>query len=148
MKKIITALFILGCLHAAAQNNTYDSVLAKRLGGNDNGMKSYVLVILKSGSYSPKEKNISDSLFNGHMSNMKRLANENKLFVAGPFGKNDLNYRGIFIFNVKTVEEARALVATDPAVKAKLFDVEILPFYCTAALGEIPSLHEKITKPQ
>jgi len=136
------------CLPAFAQKADYDSLLAKKLGGNENGMKSYVMVILKTGSYNPDDKKTRDSLFMGHMSNMERLSKMDKLYVAGPFGKNDLNYRGIFIMNVKTVEEAKELVATDPAVKAKVFDAEYLPFYCTAALGEIPLLHEKITKPK
>ncbi|HMG14584.1 MAG TPA: hypothetical protein VK590_03990, partial [Saprospiraceae bacterium] len=41
-----------------------------------------------------------DSLFTGHMNNIKRLAKENKLIVAGPFEKNLKNYRGLFIFTV------------------------------------------------
>jgi uncharacterized protein len=43
------------------------------------------------------------------MDNISRLARLNKLVVAGPMEKNDHNYRGIFILNVKTPEEAREL---------------------------------------
>jgi uncharacterized protein len=48
------------------------------------------------------------------MKNLKRLADNGSLVIAGPLGKNENNYRGIFILNVGTVEEAQALLATDP----------------------------------
>ena len=35
---------------------------------------------------------------------------EGKLAVAGPFGKNDKSYRGLYIFNVSTIGEAQKLV--------------------------------------
>ncbi|MGO4770202.1 hypothetical protein ACEN2I_00940 [Flavobacterium sp. W22_SRS_FK3] len=60
--------------------------------------------------------------------------------------KNDRNYRGIYIFNVATIEEAKALVATDPAIKANLLEAELIPWYATAALQETLKIHEKITK--
>ncbi len=61
------------------------------------------------------------------MANINRLAKEGKLVVAGPFMKNDKNYRGIFVFNCSTVEEAQKLVETDPAVAAKIFEAELTP---------------------
>ena len=85
----------------------YDAELAKSLGGNDNGMKSYVMAILKTGPNTGASDAEKAKLFEGHMANIKRLADEGKLAVAGPFGKNDLTYRGIFILNCGTVEEAR-----------------------------------------
>ena len=44
--------------------------------------------------------------------------------------KNDRNYRGIYIFNVETVEEAKALVATDPAIQSNLLEVGINALVC------------------
>ena len=52
---------------------------------------------------------LKKKFFEGHMENINRLAKEGKLVVAGPFMKNDRNYRGIFIFNCKTVEEAQKI---------------------------------------
>jgi len=133
-------------MSAFAQKAPYDAALARKLEGNNNGMKTYVLVMLKTGSFDPGDKKLRDSLFMGHMSNMNRLAKENKLFVAGPLGKNDQQYRGVFILNVKTIEEAKLLVATDPAVKANIFSADYFIWFSSAALGEIPVLHERITK--
>src|SRR4051794_36093265 len=114
MKKMIIAAF---CLTASFQllaqsGNSYNKALADSLGSDDYGMKTYVLVLLKTGS-ATFDKKITDSLFNGHMANIARLASEGKLVVAGPLKKNDKNYRGIFIFNVKTIEEANKLLITD-----------------------------------
>jgi uncharacterized protein YciI len=131
---------------AQTDNPKYDKALAEKLGGDDYGMKPYVFAILKSGPYKPAEKAVSDSLFRGHIQNITRLANEGKLVIAGPLGKNDKEYRGIFIFNVKTIEEANALLQTDPAVKAKVFDTEVFQWYGSAALPEYLKYHEKVEK--
>ncbi|RTY92404.1 YciI family protein [Flavobacterium sp. GT3R68] len=127
-------------------NPSYDEKLAKELGGNDNGMKSYVFCLLKTGSNTTATTEERTKYFEGHMANINRLAKEGKLIVAGPFMKNDKNYRGIFIFNVSTVEEAQALVATDPAVKANIFEAELTPWFCSAALMAVPKTHDKIIK--
>lgn len=148
MKKLILLLLI--CLSAQAQEtkSVYDEKLAKELGADERGMKMYVFCILKTGSNTTATKEEKAKYFEGHMANISRLAKEGKLAVAGPFEKNDRNYRGIFIFNVSTVEEAQALVETDPAVKAKIFEAEMTPLYCTAALMEVAKIHNKITKPK
>ena len=80
------------------------------------------------------------------MANIEKLAKEGKLVVAGPFYKNEKDYRGIFIFNVKTLEEAQALLETDPAISAKLLEAEMYQWYGSAALGEYLLVHEKIEK--
>lgn len=149
MKKIYTFLLLLiitGMNFSQTQNANYDSTLAKRLGADDYGMKSYVLVILKTGTYNPQEKEIRDSLFAGHMKNINRLVEEKKLIVAGPFGKNNLNYKGLFILDVKNVDEANEVVNSDPAVKAKIFDFDLIPWYGSAALPEYLKVADKIWK--
>jgi uncharacterized protein YciI len=144
---ILFVVLLFATTHSNAQTNKeYDSVLAKKLNGNANGMKSYYLVILKTGSANITDKAISDSLFRGHMNNIQRLAAENKMVVAGPMGKNDRTYRGIFILNTSSLEEAQKLVASDPAVQAKVFDAEYYPWFATAALQEIMEIHKKIIK--
>jgi hypothetical protein len=54
--------------------------------------------------------------------------------------------RGIFIFNVKTVEEAKTIAETDPAVKAGTLVLELHPWYGSAALVETQRIHKKIEK--
>lgn len=149
MKKLFHILLIAICVNTATAQETetaYDEKLAKELGADERGMKTYIFCILKTGSNTTATKEEKTKYFEGHMANINRLADEGKLIVAGPFMKNDRNYRGIFIFNCTTVEEAQKLVETDPAVKAKIFEVELTPWYCSAALMTVPSTHKKITK--
>jgi uncharacterized protein YciI len=149
MKKIILfALSVLFSTYSFCQNNNsmYDQSLADSLGTDEYGMKNYVLVILKTGSNTTEKKETSDSLFAGHFANMGRLSKEGKLIVAGPIRKNDKNYRGIFILNVETIEEANALIQTDPTIKAKVLDAELFQWYGSAALPMHIAIHEKIQK--
>lgn len=124
----------------------FDENLAKSLNADEYGMKKYVFCLLKSGTNTTVSKEESKKLFEGHMANINKLAKEGKLVVAGPFMKNDRNYRGIYIFNVTTIEEAKALVETDPAIGAKLLEAELTPWYATAALQETLKIHDKIAR--
>ena len=136
------------CVTAFSQTEkpAYDKLLADSLGGDEYGMKSYILVILKTGPNKIEDKNLLDSLFRGHMENIGRLAANGKLIVAGPIGKNDESYRGIFILNVTTIEEAKLLLETDPTVKAKVFETLLYKWYGSAALPTYLPNHEKIQK--
>ena len=146
LSAVFLALFIGFATNAQAQNSSYDKALADSLGADDYGMKQYVLAILKTGSNTTTDKEKLNAYFRGHMENIGRLAKEGKLVVAGPLGKNDKAYRGIFILDVKTIEEAKKLVETDPAVQAKIFEVELYPWYGSAALPVYLPVSEKIAK--
>ena len=148
MKKIVLLAFLLMLnIKASAQDNiVYDKALADSLGADEYGMKMYILVILKSGSNKTEDVKVLDSLFGGHLANIGRLANEGKLIVAGPMSKNDKNYEGIFILNVKTLKEAKELLSTDPAINANLLDPELYGWYGSAALPMFLPFHKKIQK--
>lgn len=92
-------------------------------------IEQYWFVMIKTGPKQDFDSASRAKLFQGHMANMERLYYDGILKVAGPFGKNDLKWRGIFIFDCKTKEEAEQMVATDPAVAAGLFAVDIVPWY-------------------
>jgi uncharacterized protein len=141
---LIILFFVSTTVHA--QTNNYDSVLAKKLNADDYGMKSYVLVLLKKGSATITDKKMLDSIFHGHMANIQRLASENKLVLAGPMGDNDKNYEGVFVFNTASIDEAKQWLSTDPAIQSKDLDAELYSWYCTAALQEIPALHQQVQR--
>jgi len=86
-------------------------------------------VMIKTGPKQDFDSAAKAKLFEGHMANINRLYYEGILKVAGPFGKNDFTWRGIFVFDCKTREEAEAIAASDPAVAAGLFAVDIVPWY-------------------
>ncbi len=122
----------------------YNAKLAKKVGADERGMKMFVFILLKSGTKT-FEKAERDRLIAGHMENIGRLAKAGKLVLAGPFGENDA-IRGLYVFDVRTKEEAQKLVITDPAVSAGVFDVEFRLWYGSAALLEVNRIHESIEK--
>jgi len=134
---------------AVAEDPVFDPELARKLGADERGMKMFVLCILKTG---PKDAEIKgkerEEIFAGHFANIGRLAEEGKLAVAGPFGKNERAYRGLYIFNVATVEEAEKLVVLDPAVKSGVFVYELTPWYGSAAMMVVCETHKRIEKPK
>jgi uncharacterized protein YciI len=123
----------------------YDSLLATRLGADEIGMKKYVMAFLKKGPNRSQDSTTRANLQNAHLKNIQRLANEGKLVVAGPF-LDDQDIRGIYVFNVETVEEAQLLTETDPAIKAGSLIMDLHPWYGSAALMEITNIHKKIAK--
>ena len=152
MKRVRLLLLILAFVCAGtvvAEERSFDAELAKKLGADERGMKMYVLCILKTG---PKDAEIKGDerkeIFAGHFANIGRLADEGKLAVAGPFGKNDKAYRGLYIFNVATIEEAEKLVMLDPAVKAGVFVPELTLWYGSAAMMIVSDTHKRIEKPK
>lgn len=145
-KLLITLSFLFAfVLTVFAQKPVYDSVLAKKLNADEYGMKMYVFVILKTGTNTSTDKAAKDKAFAGHMKNIQKMADEGKLAVAGPFENGGSN-RGIFILNVTTFDEAKALLEGDTAVKEKYLEPEYTLWYGSASLMETPEIHKKIQK--
>ena len=96
---IFSLLASLLSLSSFAQNPKYDAETARRLGADQRGMRSYVLVVLKTGPNKIAVGKERDDMFAGHFANMTRLAAEGKLAAAGPFDGTD-GWRGLFIFAV------------------------------------------------
>ena len=128
-----------------ATSLNYNSELAKKLGADDIGMRSYIIAFLKAGPTKLTDSLTREELQKAHLKNITRLVEEGKLLLAGPF-MDDQPLRGIFIFDVSTTEEARELTSTDPAIQAGTLIMELHPWYGSAALKEIPDLHKQIQK--
>ena len=137
----------ISAIDTMTSNPHYEKSLADKLGSDDYGMKSYFLVILKKGTNTTTDKEFINNCFRGHMDNINRLVKEKKLIIAGPLGKNDNDYRGIFILdNIVTIEEANEILQTDPAIINNLLEFEIFTWYGSAALPEYLPFSEKIWK--
>lgn len=121
MKNFILLLFLVGAhTMVSAQSKSYTFVFL------NNKPDKEVL---------SKEK--SDSIMTGHLNNIGRLAKEGKLLAAGPFEGGG----GIFILNTTSVKEANEWLATDPGVKAKRWNIEVLPY--TVTTGGVCAVGEK-----
>lgn len=123
----------------------YDEALAQAAGADEMGMRKYVLVILKSSSTPVPKGPERDEMFRGHFANMKRLAAEGKLVLAGPLDGKD-GWRGLFVLATDDLEEASRLVATDPVVAQGEMVPELHAFYSSAALVFVNETHGKLAK--
>ncbi len=159
MSRILLALLTIAlmCWHTHASDAetltempaapTYDEALAQSLGADDYGMRSYVLAILRTGPTPLPAGEERTAMFRGHFANMKRLAEEGKLALAGPLDGVE-GRRGIFVLAVSDIEEARQLVATDPVIEKGEMVADLHTYYGSAALMTINELHGKIARKQ
>jgi uncharacterized protein YciI len=123
----------------------YDSLKAASYGADDYGMRKYVMAFLKAGPNRETDSTRAAELQAAHMKNIKRLAEEGKLVLAGPFfGDGEL--RGIYLFDTQSLEEAEALTNTDPAIQSGSLVLELREWYGSAAIMELPQTHETIAK--
>lgn len=132
---------------AAPAASTYDAELAARLGADERGMRSYVLVILKTGPTRVPDGDKRKAMFAGHFANMDHLAKAGKLVQAGPFSKDPAGWRGLFLFAVTDIEEARQLTSTDPEIVNGEMVAEFHPWYGSAAAMMLPGIHERLVPP-
>ena len=131
--------------NAEVETTGYDAALAEEVGADEYGMRQYVMAFLKAGPNRDRSKEEAMELQKAHMENIGRMAEEGKLALAGPFIDGG-ELRGIYIFNVKTVEEARALTETDPAIQAGSLVMELKPWYGSAGLMKVNEIHQKLAK--
>lgn len=121
----------------------YDSLLAAELGADSYGMKTYVMAFLMRGDSVAADSTTAAKLQRAHLDNITRLAENGSLILAGPFMDED-DFRGIYIFNVSSIDEARELTRSDPAIRAGVLKMELHRWYGSAALQKLNEIHSSI----
>lgn len=149
--KSFTAVWLLVAaaapLHAAeGPAVTYDAALAKSVGADEEGMRSFVFVLLKSGPVRVPDGPERDAMFQGHFANINRLAAAGQLVLAGPSDGVD-GWRGIFVLVADDIESARRMVGADPVIQKGEMVAEYHRFSGSAALMLLNDLHKRIDKP-
>jgi uncharacterized protein YciI len=128
-------LFIVALLALASALRAADPTPAPSASPQASGppmeFDSFFLVLLVRPPNPPDlPKAELDKLQEGHMANMRRLADEGKLFKAGPTEDfSGRNVRGIFILKANSLEQAKEWVATDPSVKAGRLAPEFMKWF-------------------
>jgi len=123
----------------------YDTLAAREYGADDYGMRKYVVAFLKRGPNRDLSPEKANELQTAHRKNISAMADAGKLLLAGPFwGDDDL--RGLYFFNVESIEEAEALTNSDPAIQAGSLVMELKEWYGSAALMAVNQIHKTITK--
>lgn len=99
---------------------------------------TYQFGLLRRGkAWTPARTPALEQLQADHLANINRLAAEGSLVMAGPLGGDGV-LRGVFVFQVGSLEEAERLAATDPAVKAGRLIVDLYEWRTPA--GVVPPL--------
>ena len=94
-------------------------------------MESLQLVLLKRGpAWTPEVTAATQELQRQHIAHLTKMGQAGHAVVCGPFSdQKDPSLRGVCLYRVGSVEEARALAEQDPAVKAGRLTVEVVTWW-------------------
>ena len=68
--------------------------------------QTFPCFLTRGEKWTPEKTPATEEIQKGHMANINKLAEMKKLVAAGPFGDNG-RLRGIFVFRVASLDEAR-----------------------------------------
>lgn len=101
-------------------------------------MTYYLGLIYRGEKWTAERTPEVEELQKAHLAHIGEMAKSGKLILAGPFADNG-NLRGLFLFKVDTLEEAKALSESDPAVKAGRLKIELHPWYAAKGITIDPT---------
>jgi uncharacterized protein len=93
--------------------------------------EQYQLVLLKRPANAPDyPPERLQEIQRGHLAHMTALGEAGHLVIAGPFSdQEDERLRGLALYQVGSIEEARRMASADPAVVAGRLEVEVLTWH-------------------
>jgi uncharacterized protein YciI len=108
-------------------------------------MESVQLVLLlRAPTWKKLPAEESEALQKQHIAHLTAMGTSGKMAVAGPFSDQaDPAYRGVCIYRVGSVAEARALAEQDPIVKAGQLRVEAMTWWFGKGQVTFPRAAEK-----
>lgn len=86
-----------------------------------------VFGFLKSGPNRSQSKEEAQALQKAHLAYMDDLHKQGRLIMAGPF-LDDTEWRGVVVYRVASVEQAKELASGDPMVKAGRLVIDAKPW--------------------
>ena len=104
----------------------------------------YSLVFLRtSPDRKPIDKAEADRIQAAHMANIHAMAERGLLVAAGPFDDTPPVIRGLFVFRVSSVDEARKIAQQDPTVLEHRNTVDVFSWTGPVGIGvEYTRLHK------
>ena len=104
--------------------------------GAKDTMLNYQLAFLLAGANRKADSDTeTQRIQEGHMAHIRKMADAGQLVAAGPFLEEN-RLRGIFVFKLASLEEAKAVAAQDPAVQAGRLVLDIHSWF--VAEGVLP----------
>ncbi|MFW6153171.1 MAG: YciI family protein [Halobacteriota archaeon] len=88
----------------------------------------YLAILTRGPNWTAERTEEVTALGQAHLANIRRLADAGHLLLAGPAEDPDGVYAGFFVLDAGSLDEAEALVATDPAADAGRFAIEVIPW--------------------
>jgi uncharacterized protein YciI len=110
------------------QTHAPDTALIRKLGADVKGMKQNIMAFLLEGPNRNQSPEETERTNKGHLDNIGKMVDMCKMVLAGPF-MDEGKLRGIYIFDVISLEEARILTKKDPLVKAERFVMKLHTWY-------------------
>jgi uncharacterized protein YciI len=144
---LLTAVLATPPCQAQEAPAAYDAAKAQAWGANDNGLRAYTLVLLKTGPKRMPDGPARDEMFKGHFANMQRLGKEGLLVYAGPLDGVE-GLRGLFIFTSTDPEVVRKAVDADPVIANGEMVAELHKHFGSAALMAVNEWHSRLIKPK
>jgi uncharacterized protein YciI len=125
-------------VHAAALALALPAVAVPSPEPTEYEMTTYQVAFLRRGpAWTPASTPELQKLQADHLAHIGRMAETGKLILAGPFSDGG-DLRGMFIFRVDTLEEAKALAEQDPTVKAGRLVLEWHPWFAAKNIVVTP----------
>ena len=91
-------------------------------------MKEYYLVFLKEGSHRNQDSATAADIQSRHLEYLTKMYDDDKMSICGPLmDENDI--KGMCVYHVGSIDEAKRLAEDDPAVKSGRLIVEVHPWY-------------------
>ena len=129
MKQVLLALLLIAAGDAFSQSHVYniDSLQKEQKAFEKYGLHQYWLVLIRPGETDFTD-DIKKKVMESHFANMKVLSEKGVLKLAGPMGKNDLGWSGIFVFDC-LYNDLDHYLSGDEAINSGYFKVEYAPWY-------------------
>lgn len=122
----IVALLLLGCA---------TSRQVKSATPDPPSMCQYFVALLYSGPSRDADDAEVQQIQAAHRSRIRELIASGEMVVAGPFDGGEL--RGMFIYDVASMEQAEALAESDPAIQAGRLRAEIHAWWGPTSLRDL-----------
>lgn len=138
MRPLVASLLFVfsGCVHAqqrpavAAQGEPSASSSAKPAPEKFEFEKYELVLLMRAPKrVDPPPPDIME-LQKAHLAHLTKMSELGKMVIAGPLGDQaDPSYRGVCLYRVGSLEEARRLAESDPMVQAGWLKVEVMTWY-------------------
>ncbi len=102
----------------------------------------YLVFLIRGPSWTAEESEERDRLQIKHLAHLKKLKEGGQIIMVGPCAEES-HLRGVCLYKVASLEEAKALAEADPAVQAGRLGVEIHPWWVSAST--LPAGKDKIS---